>query len=796
LPNYTPTVANVFPLLYSSHFEQISDGLNPNEISIKNINSSGRYDYEFLKVPIVNIQEPTSSPSVTKTPISGTEYKYMTFTYTGSGNNTPYSITFPENTECDILVVGGGGGASGGHGGGGGAGQLVFVNNAILNGTYNIAVGKKGIGGKSTEQPNGYAAIKGFNSSFGSLIAEAGGTNTSTSTDKDGGSGAGGDGWRFDGGTVGFGVKNSSTDTFSSGTVYSRGNDGGSDTENGARGGGGGGAGVAGSSNSSGGDGLSGISEIGYDFRTNFGTSVGQYIAGENKVYFAGGGGGGGSNGNVSGGKGGGGVGTNSGTRTVGASAIANTGSGGGGNGSNSTGGDGGSGIVFIRYRIIKTVPGFLNYTGTDWIVSNIYTNTEQDTQNADTSNYTLNTSNVISTRITNLPQPNLAPYRLVSDSYTKAEDNTFNTNTSNYTTNTSNVISTRINNIASTVSSQWTTSGANINYSSGNVGIGAVNNSYKLNVEGALKVLDTITAANIYVSSRVGIGGFNDGTSSLFVNGLIKITEAIGTVAGANSGSLLLDHENAGGASSITFRSKVNRGSDYGYIQYQDANVINGGGESARLIIGVQNDGDDHICLMPSGNVGIGLINPRDKLEVAGHAIINGSMVCYNIRNTTTIETTSVSATGQITALNINATNNITAGNQLLANGNIFGVGINASGNYYGTNDCTIVRQIFMTGALVTSTTYAYSSVTVNSGSQQINIPIKGTYAYIYCYFGDIGSNTLYIKEGNSYTRRTGTFGNTWDFAETYYEGNHIRIWYHWRSVGDRITSICQWFN
>ena len=67
-----PTVANVFPLLYNSHFEQISDGLNPNKISIKNINSLGRFDYEFLKVPavippaIVSIIEPTSSPSVSK----------------------------------------------------------------------------------------------------------------------------------------------------------------------------------------------------------------------------------------------------------------------------------------------------------------------------------------------------------------------------------------------------------------------------------------------------------------------------------------------------------------------------------------------------------------------------------------------------------------------------------------------------------------------------------------------------------------------------------------------------------
>ena len=43
-----PTVANAFPLLYSSHLVQISNGLNPNKISTKNINSSGKFDYELL----------------------------------------------------------------------------------------------------------------------------------------------------------------------------------------------------------------------------------------------------------------------------------------------------------------------------------------------------------------------------------------------------------------------------------------------------------------------------------------------------------------------------------------------------------------------------------------------------------------------------------------------------------------------------------------------------------------------------------------------------------------------------
>jgi len=56
---------------------------------------------------------------------------------------TQYSITFSENTECDILVVGGGG--AGGDGGGGG-GQLMYQNGYFLTGEHTINVGQ---GGKS-----------------------------------------------------------------------------------------------------------------------------------------------------------------------------------------------------------------------------------------------------------------------------------------------------------------------------------------------------------------------------------------------------------------------------------------------------------------------------------------------------------------------------------------------------------------------------------------------------------------------------------------------------------------------
>ena len=100
------------------------------------------------------------------------------------------------------------------------------------------------------------------------------------------------------------------------------------------------------------------------------------------------------------------------------------------------------------------------------------------------------------------------------------------------------------------------------------------------------------------------------------------------------------------------------------------------------------------------------------------------------------------------------------------------------------------------MTNGSVTSITYQYTNVTQYNGSRQITIPIRATNAYVYLYFGDIWSHTLFIKEGNSYNKRMGAGGNGWDFSETYYPGNHIRLWYHWRNVGERITAICHWFN
>ena len=106
---------------------------------------------------------------------------------------------------------------------------------------------------------------------------------------------------------------------------------------------------------------------------------------------------------------------------------------------------------------------------------------------------------------------------------------------------------------------------------------------------------------------------------------GALHIIEPLRTTIGPSDGTIIIDHNNNGGCSSIIFRSAFNRDSDYGYIQYQDTQTVGGAGEAAKLIIGTQNDSDDDILLLPSGGVAINTTSPNGfKLNVNGTTYIS----------------------------------------------------------------------------------------------------------------------------------------------------------------------------
>jgi hypothetical protein len=150
-----------------------------------------------------------------------------------------------------------------------------------------------------------------------------------------------------------------------------------------------------------------------------------------------------------------------------------------------------------------------------------------------------------------------------------------------------------------------------------------------------ANNTIGTITSTGL----RLG-----DGTVPSFpldVSGQQRIYEGTGTgpmnlasnalapKGGMPSGSLILQHGDSGGQSSIVFRSTVNQSSDYGYIAYVDDVCNSSGMERSRLLIGTENDygvnsvQDATVIQGFGGCTGIGQLNPAYILDVGGTANI-----------------------------------------------------------------------------------------------------------------------------------------------------------------------------
>jgi hypothetical protein len=410
--------------------------------------------------------EPTVSPSITS--------NLAVFTHSGGAETqTVYTIRFPVNTVCDILIIGGGGGGAEFNGGGGAGAVLYATNFTLPANTYTIKVGNGGAG--TNQNIDIIAANNGNNSSISApgITYEAtggggggqrapGGSSFTGRKGADGGSGGGGS--HSDNSTSanvgGLSVKNTYTGWTSLGNAGGEGKDTATTGYGGGGGGGAGGVGANAGTNSGGNGG------VGVNLSSIFGTTVG--VNG-----WVGGGGGGGSWNGTAGTFGTGG--TGGGGNASGGNGIANTGGGGGGGGNYGlayvAGGNGGSGIVIIR--VISSLNRkylFFNYN----IPPNGYTlafptRTIATINNGDdelfNGSYVLNIGPTLSTIVSTQNQN-------LHDRY--------------YLTSNISICYHLLNPILDPIGAQWTYSSNNTNvYHMGRVGIGTTNPEYQLDVRG-----------------------------------------------------------------------------------------------------------------------------------------------------------------------------------------------------------------------------------------------------------------------------------------------------------------------
>ena len=107
-----------------------------------------------------------------------------------------------------------------------------------------------------------------------------------------------------------------------------------------------------------------------------------------------------------------------------------------------------------------------------------------------------------------------------------------------------------------------------------------------------------------VAIWDRLDVNGF------LYVNGNMQLSQALTPSAGNGRNGIIFPSDPGGGSG------------DSAWIKYYART-----GEACTLELGTSNDANDNIALMASGNVGIGTLNPSDKLDVNGWMrVLSGS--------------------------------------------------------------------------------------------------------------------------------------------------------------------------
>ena len=220
--------------------------------------------------------------------------------------------------------------------------------------------------------------------------------------------------------------------------------------------------------------------------------------------------------------------------------------------------------------------------------------------------------------------------------------------------------------------SSQWTTipSTTNIAYSGGNVGVGTSSPVFSMDVNGGVNAFRAKAAS---ASSGDAVASFENSS------GIVGIVRANGNfgIGTATPASLLAVQKDQAAGTEI--RVTNNNASGFSGVYLNGGFSVSAGGffqfnnttANKNLFVGTGGDDPLHLgtgnairvtVLPTSGNVGVGLTNPAEKLEVNGNLKVSGTGL-GNITATGTIEGANVKAKYQDVAEWVDSSQELAAG-------------------------------------------------------------------------------------------------------------------------------------